>query len=266
MYKVSDEQISQFQQNGVVFLPGVFKDWVEPLRQAVTQAMDAPSPLERSYQPKDGSAPFFQDLLTWKHIEPLRDFVLNSQAARVAAEIMNSRTARFFHDHILVKLPGTSLVTPWHQDQPYYSVRGSQSVSFWTPLDPVPQTVSLECVCGSHRWNEAGFRPRRFDGSRLYPNDDLTEMPDIESQREHLQIASYTLEPGDAIAFDFRTIHGAPGNTSTNPRRVVSTRWVGDDARWVVRQGPTSPPLPHLSHIPDGAPFDAPDFPVVYSR
>jgi hypothetical protein len=165
MYKVSDEQISQFQQNGVVFLPGVFKDWVEPLRQAVTQAMDSPSPLERSYKPKDGSAPFFQDLLTWKHIDPLRDFVLNSQAARVAAEIMNSRTARFFHDHILVKLPGTSLVTPWHQDQPYYSVRGSQSVSFWTPLDPVPQswsacaarTAGMKRVSGRDASTEVGF-------------------------------------------------------------------------------------------------------------
>lgn len=265
MYDVTPELVDTFQAQGVVFLPGLFADWVEPLREGVQKVLDAPSPLERSYQPKDGSAPFFQDYCNWQRVDELRDFVLNSAAAPVAAALMRSRTARFFHDHILVKRPGTSLVTPWHQDQPYYCVQGAQSVSFWTPLDPVPREISLECVAGSHRWSEAGFRPRRFDGSPLYSQDDFTEMPDVEANRGSLQILGYTLQPGDAIAFDFRTIHGAPGNTALSPRRVVSTRWVGDDARWAVRNGPTSPPFPHL-RLPDGAPFDAPDFPLVFPR
>jgi ectoine hydroxylase-related dioxygenase (phytanoyl-CoA dioxygenase family) len=262
MYPVSDSQIEHFQAQGVVFLPGVFADWVQPLRSVVEQVLQAPSPLERSYQPKDGSAPFFQDYCNWPRVPALRDFVFESPAAQVAAALMRSRTVRFFHDHILVKRPGTSLVTPWHQDQPYYCVHGRQTVSFWAPLDPVARDVSLECVGGSHRWSEAGFRPRRFDGSPLYRDDDFTDLPDIEAQRESLAIFGYTLQPGDAIAFDFRTVHGAPGNHSSLPRRVVSTRWVGDDARWAVRSGPTSPPFPHID-LPDGAPFDAPDFPVV---
>jgi ectoine hydroxylase-related dioxygenase (phytanoyl-CoA dioxygenase family) len=263
MIQLTSEQISHFQEKGVVYLPGVFADWVEPLRQAVQMAMDDPSPLERSYQPKDGSAPFFQDYGNWKRFEPLRDFVFQSEAGRLAAELMRSRTARFFHDHILVKRPGTSLVTPWHQDLPYYCVQGAQSVSFWTPLDVVAREISLECVSGSHRWSEAGYRPKRFDGSNLYQDDHYSEMPNIDVHRNEFEILGYTLQPGDAIAFDFRTIHGAPGNQSITSRRVVSTRWVGDDARWAVREGVTSPPYPHLD-LPDGAPFDAPDFPLVY--
>ena len=36
-------------------------------------------------------------------------------------------------------------------------------------------------------------------------------------------------EPGDAIAFHGRTIHGAPGNNSRKrKRRVLSLRWVGE--------------------------------------
>ena len=27
---------------------------------------------------------------------------------------------RFFHEHALVKEPGTSEITPWHHDEPYY--------------------------------------------------------------------------------------------------------------------------------------------------
>jgi ectoine hydroxylase-related dioxygenase (phytanoyl-CoA dioxygenase family) len=71
------------------------------------------------------------------------------------------------------------------------------------------------------------------------------------------------MEPGDAIAFSFRTVHGAPANRSARPRRVFSSRWVGDDAVFADRGGRTSPPFPGLS-LRDGAPLDAPEFPVVY--
>jgi len=48
MYTLTREQVTQFQDKGVVFLPGVFADWVAPLREAVQMALDSPSPLERS--------------------------------------------------------------------------------------------------------------------------------------------------------------------------------------------------------------------------
>ena len=40
---------------------------------------------------------------------------------------------------------------------------------------------------------------------------------------------AWEAEPGDAIAFHGRTIHGAPGNKSLNRhRRVLSLRWLGE--------------------------------------
>lgn len=262
---LSDDIVAEFQRDGVVVLRGVFQAWVWALAEGVAEIMRHPSPLERSYQPKDGTAPFFQDYCNWSRVPGLRAFVFESPAAEVAARLMNSPEARFFHDHVLVKQPGTSLVTPWHQDQPYYCVNGQQSVSFWTPLDPVARDVTLECIAGSHRWNAAGYRPKRFDGTPLYANDDFQELPDIESARAELPIRGWAMEPGDAVAFNFRTIHGAPANTSTVPRRVVSTRWVGADARFVQRGAAGSPPFPHLA-LEDGAPFDAPEFPLVFRR
>ena len=50
--------------------------------------------------------------------------------------------------------------------------------------------------------------------------------------------------PGDAVAFDFRVLHGARGNDSPIRRRAFSLRLVGDDARFVTRPGRTSPPFP----------------------
>ncbi len=259
---ISDAAIEDFQKNGVVVLRGVFRDRVAALAQGVAQVMAHPSPLERSYQPKDGSAPFFQDYCNWQRIAAFRAFIFDSPAASLAARLMGSTTSRFFHDHVLVKAAGNSTVTPWHQDQPYYCVEGS-SVSFWTPLDPVAKYMSLECVAGSHRWNASGYRPKRFDGTSLYATDDFEEIPDIDAQREHLTIRAWDMEPGDTVAFDFRTIHGAPANTSAAVRRVFSSRWVGSDARFVRRGASGSPPFPHLT-LADGAPFDAPEFPLVF--
>ena len=257
------DTITAFRRDGVVVVRQIFNDWCESLRAGVSQLMADPSPLERSVQPADGSAPFFQDLCNWQRIPAFRDFVFESPAARLAAALMGSRTARFFHDHVLVKQPGNSTVTPWHQDQPYYCVDGLQTVSLWIPLDPVASHVAMACVRGSHRWGR-GFRPMRFDGTRLYERDDYEAMPDIDSMRDSLDIATWDVEPGDAIAFDFRTVHGAPANTSARPRRVFSARWVGDDAVYVDRGGKGSPPLTGLG-LADGEPLHGPRFPVVFS-
>lgn len=265
MFRIDDQLVEKFQRDGVVLLRGVFAEWVKPLAESVEAALADPSPRERSYQSDDGSAPFFQDYCNFERFPGLRAFVHESPAGMVAAQLMRSRTARFFHDHILVKRPGTSLVTPWHQDQPYYCVEGQQSVSFWTPLDPVARQVCMECVAGSHEWSKTDYEPQRFDGSALYEKNDFAELPDIDVDRAAFDLRGWDMRPGDAIAFNFRTIHGAPANQSAVGRRVVSTRWVGDDARWAVRGGPTSPPFPHID-LPDGAPFDAPEFPVVYRQ
>jgi len=52
------------------------------------------------------------------------------------------------------------------------------------------------------------------------------------------------MQPGDAVAFHYRTVHGARGNMATTRRRALSLRYVGDDARYVERPGRTSPPFP----------------------
>ena len=85
----------------------------------------------------------------------------------------------------------------------------------------------------------------------------------MDAERDNLDILGWAVEPGDAVAFTFSTIHGAPANHSPERRRVVSIRWVGDDARFVKRQGTTSPAFPDLEYE-DGAPFDAPIFPVIH--
>lgn len=259
---LTQAQIDTFQTAGVVLLKGAFAGWVDGAREAIEQNIANPSWRERTYRPDDGGAPFFQDYVVWNRFDGYRALVKSSPMPELAARLMQSNTARIFHDHILVKEPGNSVVTPWHQDQPYYLVEGSQSVSFWVPLDEVPRERTIEYVAGSHLWGK-DFKPQRFDGTDLFADDASEAVPDVDANRDDLDIVGWEMQPGDAVAFSFRTLHGAPANASPSRRRVISVRWVGDDARFVKRPGPTSPAFPDLE-FEDGAPFEAPDFPVLY--
>jgi len=258
----SPDIVAAYQRDGAVLVPGLLADHVPALIQAVADNMANPSPLQRSYMPADGTAMFFQDYTNWRGYPGYEHAIRHSVMAQAAALLMGSRQARFFHEHVLVKEPGTSMKTPWHQDQPYYLVEGTQSVSFWVPLDSVPREIAIEYVAGSHRWGK-DFRPQRFDGSSLYQNDASETVPDVEARREDFTILGWAMRPGDAVAFDFRSLHGAPANTTANRRRAVSFRWVGDDARFARRLGRTSPPYPGLEYE-DGAPFGGPEFPVIW--
>ena len=259
---VTAQTILDFQRDGAVLIKGLLRDQVASLAAAVADNMAAPSPFERSYKPADGSAMFFQDYCNWQTFDGYRRAITETVMAEAAALLMQSRSARIFHEHVLVKEPGSSMRTPWHQDQPYYLVEGRQSVSFWVPLDPVPREIALEFVAGSHRWGR-DFRPDRFNGTALYDNDASDAVPDIEAERGRFDVVGWAMEPGDAVAFDFRCLHGAPANTTTNRRRAVSFRWVGDDAVFAKRKGKTSPPFPHLV-FEDGARFEGPDFPILW--
>jgi len=259
----SSDEIAAFRHDGAVVLRGVFADWVERLRAGVERNIASPSADVRLYHGSDGSSLFFGDYCNWDRIAEYRAFVFESPAGRVAARLMASRTARLFHEHVLVKEPGADVPTPWHHDQPYYCVDGSQNVSLWLALDPVPRERLVEFVAGSHNWGR-WFRPERFNRTALYEGDGLEPVPDIDANRANFSILGWDLEPGDCVAFHFLTLHGAPGNASTTARRRgFSTRWIGDDARFAVRKGTTSPPFRGV-RLKRGQPMDAPEFPLVY--
>ena len=260
---VPERDVEAYQARGVVVLRGAFRDWVETLRSGVAAVMAEPSPFERTVRPDDGSPPFFQDYCNWDRIEAFRRFVFESPAGAIAAALMRSTQARFFHEHVLVKEPGTTVETPWHHDQPYYCMSGEKTVSLWVALDPVARETSVEYVGGSHRWGRT-FRPMRFNGTDLFADDRSERVPDISARRDEYDLAGWEMEPGDAVAFSFLTLHGAPGNVSESVRRRAFTaRFVGDDAVFRDLGGLGSPPFRDLG-LRDGEPLAGPAFPVVH--
>lgn len=217
----------------------------------------------RASAPDDGA--FIEDFCNWRRIPAMERFIRESPAAEVAAHIIGCETIRLYHDHMLVKEPGTRQQTPWHQDQPYYNVAGFQNASMWFPVDPVRRASTVEFIAGSHRgpW----FVPRTFldAQAKWFPEGSLAEPPDFDADPDRWPVVGWELEPGDAVFFHMATVHRAGGVEGPNRRRVLSVRMLGDDMRHAPRPWTTSPPFPGLvDELPEGAVLDHALFPVLF--
>ena len=260
---IDSSSIREFRETGATVLRGVFSEWVDTLRAGIAANMADPDPNARIYRGENGGGRFFVDYCNWDRIAEYRDFIYNSPAAEIGAQLMDSRSVQLFHEHVLVKEAAAGVPTPWHQDAPYYCVEGPKTLSLWIPLDEVPRETTLEFVAGSHLWGKS-YRPQRFDGSALNANDGLEEIPDINGNRDKYDIVGWAVSPGDAIAFDYRTVHGAPANSSkTSERRAFSLRLLGDGVRFARREGiVTSPPFPDVT-LNHGDALVGEDFPML---
>ena len=260
---VTSEMVKEYEQKGVVLIPGLFSNNVEQLRRGVERNMSAPGPYAAENLKEGEKGRFFDDYCNWNRIPEFKEVVQDTEISATAADLMSSNSVQLFHDHVLVKEPGTSKVTPWHSDGPYYFVKGNQTVSFWVPLDPVHE-ASLRMVAGSHKWDKQVLPTRWLSEESFYPNpEDYIPVPDPDN--EGMEVLEYQMEPGDAVAFHFQILHGARGNTSENRRRAFSLRLLGDDARYVERPGRTSPPF--TGHdMKEGEKLRSDWFPILYRR
>ncbi len=264
---ISDADVAAFRRDGAVCLRGLFEpEWIAALADAVERDKAAPGPMVRHNTPAGNPGEFFVDFQLWRRFDTCRRFVFESPAARIAARMLGAGRITFYHDHLLVKEPGTAERTPWHHDQPYYPIDGEMVGSIWLPLDPVPEETCVEYVAGSHRWGR-WFAPMFFnqDNTALAALDARWEpVPDIDADRGAYELLRWSLEPGDCIFFHALTLHGAPGNVSSDRRRrAYATRWLGEDARYADRPGQISPPITGHGLKPGDA-MDCEMFPPVW--
>lgn len=259
---MSDFRIEgNFRRDGAVCVRSAFTpELIQLATKAIEATLASPSPLAKRASADDDGA-FIEDFCNWQRIPSMESFIRESPAALIAAQLMGSKTVRLFHDHVLVKEPGTRQRTRWHQDLPYYNIEGSQHVSMWLPVDPVPRSSAVEFVAESHHgpW----YLPRTFldEKAKWFPEGTLAELPDFDDA-DRWSVIGWNLEPGDAIFFDMLTVHGAGGVQGLDRRRVLSVRFLGDDIVHAPRPWTTSPPFEGLDIAP-GEPMCDERFPVL---
>ena len=261
----TDQDVAAYQRDGAVCIRNLFTpEEVELLKSGIEANLAQPSPRGMVASRPDDPGRFFEDFCNWQDFPQFKRFIFDTPLAALAQRLMQSTTVRLYHDHLLVKEPGTRQRTPWHQDQPYYNVNGLQNISFWITVDPVSRASTLEFIAGSHRgpW----LMPRTFmtNQANWFPEGTLAELPDIENHREDFPILGWDLQPGDLVCFHMLSLHASAGVDGTHRRRVYSVRFLGDDMTHAPRPWVTSPPFPGLDQeLPAGAPMNHALFPLM---
>jgi ectoine hydroxylase-related dioxygenase (phytanoyl-CoA dioxygenase family) len=264
-----DEQtIDEFRTDGVTIVRGLFTAAeVDLIETGIERNLADPSPMFKVASRPDDPGQFVEDFCNWQRIDEFRRVAFTSRAADVAAALTGAHEVRLYHDHMLVKEPGTKQDTPWHQDQPYYDVEGFDNCSMWAPVDPVAPESTLEFVAGSHRggW----LMPRTFMDSQAkwFAEGTLAEIPDIESHRDDYDIRGWAMQPGDAVFFHMLTLHHSYGVPGKNRRRAFSLRFLGDGMTYAPRQWVCSPDFSgHDLGLAAGEPMRGELFPVLRTR
>ena len=264
-FQLPETAVADYQRDGAVVLRGVLQpEQVALLAQGIEHNLSHLSPLAQVASRGDDPGKFVEDFCTWQDNPAYAAILRDSALPSVAKALMQSDRVRIYHDHLLVKEPGTRQATPWHQDQPYYNVSGRQNVSFWIPVDPVSAESTLRFVAGSHAgtW----YMPRTFRDhqAKWFADGTLAELPPVDAEPDRYRQLAWALQPGDAVAFHMLTLHASGGVSPMQRRRVFSARFLGDDMRHALRPWRTSPPFTGLSErLADGAPMDDALFPLL---
>jgi ectoine hydroxylase-related dioxygenase (phytanoyl-CoA dioxygenase family) len=261
--KSAEEFGKIFEDDGVVCVRNALQpDWLEKLRDAMEDALRNP----KSDRNKIGQGYFFETGL-WRSRDPFKKFAFESGIAETAAHVMRSATVRMYNDTLFVKEPGSTELTPWHHDLPYFKLGGKNNCSAWIALDPAnQQSGAMTYAVGSHRWGKM-FRPTSFGqsgGDAL--TDDLFDgvAPDIDAEPGKYATVSFDVQPGDVVFHHLLTLHKAGVNATSGTRRRVHTiRFAGDDAIFVNRPFST---VEFETDLTDGSPLGGPMFPIVWQR
>ena len=238
-----DAARAAYARDGVAVLRGVLStEWIERMRGAIDRVIAAPAETAVEYTPAGQTGRYVGDFFVWMRDPDFAALMLDSPLPSLAAALMQSSVARLFYDQLLVKEPLTQEHTPWHQDLPYWPVRGDDILSLWIPFDTVTlKTGAVQYARGSHLEKQL-YAPTPFSADSgygaLYVKMGFPPLPTEDVIRERYELSSWDTEPGDILIHHPLTLHFSAGNLSPDVRRrAVAVRYLGDDARWDARPG-----------------------------
>jgi hypothetical protein len=130
--------------------------------------------------------------------------------------------------HLLCKPPGAGRSIPWHQDAPYFHLRGICPPTLWIAFDDIDEdNGGLAVLPGMHTH---GLFPT-VDSGRTDFEKELA----IEGIAPGIDPVYYHLRAGQLAMHHPRMPHWSPPNRSNRWRRVVTASYINADAELATR-------------------------------
>lgn len=221
---VNTDELSAFERDGHILLRSVAsEDEVDRYRPAIRDACLRFNTESRSLDERDtyGKA-FLQTTNLWRRDDLVKEFVLNSRFASIAAGLLGVERVRLYHDQALFKEPGGGR-TPWHQDQYYWPLDTDRTITMWMPLVNIDAEMGMiTFASGSHRSPPVG---------------DIAISDTSEAELSHyvddggFEISQTgSMSAGDATFHLGLTVHSAGGNQTSTLREVMTIIYFADGA------------------------------------
>jgi ectoine hydroxylase-related dioxygenase (phytanoyl-CoA dioxygenase family) len=259
-YPLSPSLVQQYARDGYVKLrdvlsPEVVTAYEPEITGKVVELNTQQVPLaERNTY---GRA-FLQVENLWRHSAAVEDFVRSTRLARIAAELLQVRSVRLYHDQALYKEAGGG-ITPWHRDQYYWPLSTDRTVTAWIPLQDTPEEMGpLTFAAGSHRTS---------DGRELLISDESEQAFADFVARSGYSVDDTAYALGDVSFHAGWTVHRAGTNTTPIPRRVMTIIYMDADIQVTEPDNKWREADWHnwLSDAPVGGRPEGPLNPVLYA-
>ncbi|QHT63073.1 phytanoyl-CoA dioxygenase family protein [Paenibacillus lycopersici] len=223
-FQVSEEQAAFYRENGFVQIDDLLSpEELAELREYMDETMNYQG--GRSMQTDQAGGAYFkvlnQRVNTWRDHGGMAKFVLGERFADVGKQLTGYEGIRLFHDHALLKMPGDSKVTPWHQDRPYWPMNEMNAFSIWVALDDVDENN------GCMMFVPKSQRIRNLKGVDLVTPEDIFGQDGAKDVDRNTAVIC-RMKAGSATFHDGMTFHFAHANKTDKPRRALAIVFMAD--------------------------------------
>jgi ectoine hydroxylase-related dioxygenase (phytanoyl-CoA dioxygenase family) len=255
---VSPALVEKFRRDGFVVVPNLLSE--EELKKfgaAVDRAVhDRGRNDRRKLEEKSlYEQSFTQCINLWEDHPNVLPLTFHPKISQAAARLIGVPALRLWHDQALYKDSGGRHTEP-HQDQPYWPMDETQTLTAWVPFDGSTQeTGCMGYVPGSHR---VGLRKfvnifTAEEKVKILQDPAIERVPPV-----------YVEVPRGSVAFHHGlTVHMAKPNRSSRTRRVHTMIYFRDGA---TRTKPYVHPSVDRPGIKVGEPIASDLTPIVWPR
>lgn len=221
-YALADEQVAFFRDNGYIKLRQVLSpEVIEYMDETITREVHRLNTQHLPLEQRDtyGKA-FLQIMNIWMQSGPVREIVFGERLAKLAADLLEVKGVRLYHDQALYKEPGGGQ-TPWHADQYYWPLATDRTVTVWIPLQETPLLLGpLEFSAQSNRLST---------GRDLEIGDESQEMLERVLREKGYPHVVEPFELGEVSFHMGWLYHRAGANRTDRMRKVMTVIYMDKD-------------------------------------